>query len=280
LTPAEAAGYRHGVGAGRFFAKDLLAGDGALVTGGGTGIGKAIAMALAECGARVAIASRKFENLERGAAEIAAATGSEPLTAVCDVRDPDAVEAMVADVHRRMGRIDVLVNNAGGQFPQRAEDYTVKGWNTVINNNLNGTWYVTQAVGKRMITDGGGRILNVIANYHRGMPGIAHTSAARAAVDNLAKSLSIEWGRHGIRINSVAPGPIDTYGFAKTYYEGIGMEMSKLPIPRFGTAEEVAAAAVFLVSPASSWTTGATLDVSGGQQIWGDIWAIDPEAKS
>jgi citronellol/citronellal dehydrogenase len=268
------------MGAGRFFSRDLLAGDAALVTGGGTGIGKAIAIALAECGARVAIASRKPENLKQGAAEIAVVAGAEPITAVCDIRDADAVEGMVADVHRRLGRITVLVNNAGGQFPQRAEDYSVKGWDTVINNNLNGTWYVTQAVGKRMIADGGGRILNVIANHHRGMPGVAHTSAARAAVENLAKSLSIEWGRHGIRINSVAPGPIDTYGFAKTYYGGIGMEMSKLPIPRFGTVEEVAAAAVFLVSPASSWTTGATLDVSGGQQIWGDIWAIDPQAKS
>jgi len=266
------------VGAGRFFARDLLAGDAALVTGGGTGIGKAIAIALAECGARLAIASRKRENLEKGAAEIAAATGVEPVTAVCDIRDADAVEAMVADVHHRLGRIDVLVNNAGGQFPQRAENYTVKGWNTVINNNLSGTWYVTQAVAKRMIANGGGRILNVIANHRRGMPGIAHTSAARAAVDNLAKTLSIEWARHGIRINSVAPGPVDTYGFAKTYYEGVGAEISKLPIPRFGTVEEVAAAVVFLVSPASSWTTGANLDVSGGQQNWGDIWAINPNA--
>jgi citronellol/citronellal dehydrogenase len=248
------------------------------VTGGGTGIGKAIAIALAECGARVAIASRNAENLQQGAAEIGLAGGFEPVQVVCDIRDPDTVEGMVATVHERLGGIDVLVNNAGGQFPQRAEDYSVKGWNTVINNNLSGTWFVTQAVGKRMIAAGGGRILNVIANHHRGMPGIAHTSAARAAVDNLAKSLAVEWGRYGIRINSVAPGPVDTYGFAKTYYEGIGAEVEKLPIPRFGTVEEVAAAVVFLVSPASTWTTGATLDVSGGNQIWGDIWAIDAKA--
>jgi citronellol/citronellal dehydrogenase len=265
------------MGAGRFFARDLLAGQRALVTGGGTGIGKAIALALAECGAHVAIASRKVDNLAQGSAEIATATGQTPLAAVCDIRDPDAVAAMVARVHDEFGRIDVLVNNAGGQFPQRAEDFTVKGWNTVINNNLNGTWYVTQAVGKRMIADGGGAIVNVIANYHRGMPGIAHTSAARAAVDNLAKTLSVEWGRHNVRINSVAPGPVDTYGFAKTYYEGIGVEVDKLPIRRFGTVDEVAAAVVFLVSPASSWTTAATLDVGGGGHVWGDIWAIDPK---
>jgi citronellol/citronellal dehydrogenase len=265
------------MGAGRFFARDLLADQVALVTGGGTGIGKAIALAMAECGAGLAIASRKAENLEQGAAEIAAATGRRPLTVVCDIREPEAVATMAQRVHAELGRIDILVNNAGGQFPQRAEDFTVKGWNTVINNNLNGTWYVTQAVARHMIVDGGGRIVNVIANHHRGMPGIAHTSAARAAVDNLAKTLSVEWARHGIRINSVAPGPVDTYGFAKTYYEGIGALVDQLPVPRFGTVEEIAAAVVFLASPASSWTTAATLDVGGGGHIWGDLWAIDPK---
>jgi citronellol/citronellal dehydrogenase len=264
------------MGAGRFFARDLLAGQVALVTGGGTGIGKGIALALAECGAMVAIASRKREHLDQGAAEIGAVTGRTPLVVVCDIREPDAVTAMVDHVHTQLGRIDILVNNAGGQFPQRAEHFTVKGWNTVIDNNLNGTWYVTQAVGRHMIADGGGRIVNVVANFHRGMPGIAHTSAARAAVDNLAKTLAIEWGRHNVRVNSVAPGPVDTYGFAKTYYEGIGAEVSKLPVPRFGTVEEVAAAVVFLASPASDWTTAATLDVGGGGHVWGDVWAIDP----
>jgi citronellol/citronellal dehydrogenase len=265
--------------ADRFFANDLLRGDRVLVTGGGTGIGKAITVAMARCGASVAIASRRPENLEQGAREIAEACGRAPVTTPCDIREPDQVEAMVARVCAELGGIDVLVNNAGGQFPQHAERYSVKGWTTVINNNLNGTWYVTQAVGKRMIAQDGGRIVNVIANFHRGMPGIAHTSAARAAVDNLTKTLAVEWARHNIRINCVAPGPIDTYGFAKTYYEGIGAEITKLPIPRFGTVDEVAAAVVFLASNASSWTTAATLDVSGGQHIWGDMWAIDPKAE-
>jgi citronellol/citronellal dehydrogenase len=266
------------MGAGRFFARDLMQGDRVLVTGGGTGIGKAIALAAAECGARVAIASRRRDNLDQGAAEIEQETGQRPFSVECDIREPERVDAMVEEVVRALGAIDVLVNNAGGQFPQRAENFSVKGWNTVINNNLNGTWFVTQAVGKHMIARGGGRIVNVIANYHRGMPGIAHTSAARAAVDNLARTLSVEGARHNIRINSVAPGPIDTYGFAKTYYEGIGAEITKVPIPRFGTVDEVAAAVVFLASCASSWTTAATLDVSGGQHVWGDMWAIDPNA--
>jgi citronellol/citronellal dehydrogenase len=263
------------VGAGRFFASDLLRDDVALVTGGGTGIGRAIAIALAECGARVAITSRKQENLDRGAEAIAAQTGLRPFTVACDIREPEQVERMVSAACDHLGRIDILVNNAGGQFPQRAIDFTVKGWNTVINNNLNGTWYVTQAVGRRMIDRGAGRIVNIIANYRRGMPGIAHTSAARAAVANLAMTLSIEWSSHGIRINSVAPGPIETDGFTKTYYEGIGAGVDCYPIPRFGSVEEVAAAVVFLASPASSWITGSTLEVSGGGQFWGEMWAID-----
>jgi citronellol/citronellal dehydrogenase len=252
-----------------------LRNDVALVTGGGTGIGRAIAIALAECGARVAITSRKQENLDRGAETIAAQTGQRPFAVPCDIREPEQVERMVGAVCGHFGRIDILVNNAGGQFPQRAVDFTVKGWNTVINNNLNGTWYVTQAVGRRMIERGGGRIVNIIANYHRGMPGIAHTSAARAAVANLSMTLSIEWSRHGIRINSVAPGPIETDGFTKTYYEGIGAEVDCYPIPRFGTVDEVASAVVFLASEAASWITGSTLEVSGGGQFWGDMWAID-----
>jgi citronellol/citronellal dehydrogenase len=264
--------------ANRFFADDLLEGDRVLITGGGTGIGKGVAIAMAKCGATVAIASRRLENLEQGSADILAETGRAPLAVQCDIREHEQVEAMVERVESELGAIDVLVNNAGGQFPQRAERYSVKGWMTVINNNLNGPWFVTQAVAKRMISRKAGRIVNVIANYHRGMPGIAHTSAARAAVDNLTKTLAIEWARYNIRINSVAPGPIDTYGFAKTYYEGIGAEITKVPIPRFGTVEEVAAAVVFLASAASGWTTAATLDVSGGQHIWGDMWAIDPNA--
>jgi citronellol/citronellal dehydrogenase len=176
------------------------------------------------------------------------------------------------------GRVDVLVNNAGGQFPQRAEHYSVKGWNAVIDNNLNGTWYVTQAVGKRMIAAGGGRIVNVIANHYRGIPGNAHTSAARAAVANLTKSLAIEWGRHGIRINAVAPGPIEASGFTQNYDPAVVERARGLPLARLGTVEEVAAAIVFLASPASSWTTGSTLDVTGGQHLAGETWVLDPNA--
>jgi len=265
--------------AARFFARDLLTGEVAIVTGGGTGIGKATALALVECGATVVLASRREEHLATGAAEIAAATGVRPLTAVCDIRKPEQVAELVALAVARHGRLDVLVNNAGGQFAQRAERYSVKGWNAVIDTNLNGTWYLTQAVGKHMIASTGGRIVNVIANHHRGIPGSAHTSAARAAVANLTKTLAVEWARYGIRVNAIAPGPIAASGFTENYDPTVVDRAADLPLGRLGTVDEVAAAVVFLASPASSWTTGATLDVTGGQHLAGNTWTVDPDAE-
>jgi citronellol/citronellal dehydrogenase len=262
------------MGAEGFFARDLMAGESVLITGGGTGIGKAIAVAFTGCGARVVIASRSQEHLEQGAADIAAATGAAPAVKTCDIRRPEQVVELVDFTVARHGRIDVLVNNAGGQFAQEAERYSTKGWNAVIDTNLNGTWYTTQAAGRKMIAAGGGRIVSVIANHHRGIPGGAHTSAARAAIANLTKTLAVEWGRYGIRINAVAPGPIEASGFTTTYDPTVVERAGGLPMRRLGTVDEVAAAVVFLASPASSWTTGATLDVNGGQHLEGDTWIV------
>jgi citronellol/citronellal dehydrogenase len=262
------------MGAASCFAPDLMSGETVLVTGGGTGIGRAIAVAFTGCGARVAIASRSREHLDQGGAEIAAATGVAPLSKACDIRRPEQVEELVDFVAAQLGRVDVLVNNAGGQFAQQAERYSAKGWNAVIDTNLSGTWYMTQAVGKKMMAAGGGRIVSVIANHHRGIPGGAHTSAARAAVANLTKTLAVEWGRYGIRINAVAPGPIEASGFTTTYDPTVVERARGLPLRRLGTVEEVAAAVLFLASPASSWTTGATLDVNGGQHLEGDTWIV------
>jgi citronellol/citronellal dehydrogenase len=267
------------MGAGRFFAADLMKDEVVLVTGGGTGIGKATSIAFINCGARVVIASRRQAHLEQGAAEIAAVAGVTPLTRVCDIRRPEQVAQLVDFLVGEHGRIDVLVNNAGGQFPQRAERYSINGWNAVIDTNLNGTWYVTQTVGRRMIASGGGRIVNVVANHYRGIPGGAHTAAARAAVANLTKTLAVEWGRYGIRINAVAPGPIASSGFTRTYEAEAINRASNLPLGRLGSVEEVAAAVLFLASPASSWTTGTTLDVTGGQHLSGDTWVVDPKSE-
>ncbi|HYD47249.1 MAG TPA: SDR family oxidoreductase [Terriglobales bacterium] len=263
--------------AARFFAPDLFAGTVALVTGGGTGIGRAIATALMQCGAEVVIASRKREHLEQGRTAIEAVTGRAPLTQTCDIREPDQVAELMAAIVGHHSRLDLLVNNAGGQFAQRAENYAVRGWNAVISTNLNGTWYMTQAAGKHMIANRSGIIVNVIANHHRGIPGCAHTSAARAAVANLTKSLAVEWGDYGIRINAVAPGPIAASGFTAKYDPAVVARAAALPIGRLGTVDEVAAAVLFLASPASAWTTGATLDVTGGQHLHGDTWVIDPD---
>lgn len=247
----------------------------AIVTGGGTGIGNAIAIALMHCGADVVIASRDQRHLDEGTERCRANGARIPMARVCDIRKPDDVAALVEATRERFGRIDILVNNAGGQFPQRAEQYSINGWNAVINTNLNGTWYMTQAVGRQMIAAGGGAIVNIIANYHRGIPGSAHTSAARAAVANLTKTLAVEWGQHGVRINAVAPGPIAASGFTTRYDPKVIDRAQSLPLARLGTVEEVAAAVVFLASPASSWTTGITLDVNGGQHLAGDTWVVD-----
>jgi len=265
--------------AGAWFSRDLLRGDVALVTGGGTGIGRSIAIALAECGAEVVIASRSPAHLDEGVRAIAEATGQSPLAIPCDIREPAAVEALLEGIQARHGRIDVLVNNAGGQFAQRAERFTVNGWRAVIDTNLNGTWFVTQAVGRRMIAAKGGRIVSVVANYHRGIAGGAHTSAARAAVANLTRTLAVEWGRHGVRLNAVAPGPIEASGFTQAYPPGVVERARGLPLGRLGSVEDVAAAVLFLASAASGWTTGTTLDVNGGQHLAGDMWVIDPDVE-
>lgn len=259
--------------ASRIFRDDLLTGAVALVTGGGTGIGKAIALELGRCGADLAIASRKLEHLGPAAAEIGRETGRRCTFLTCDIREPEAVEAMVAKVEADHGRIDVLVNNAGGQFPAPAESYSVKGWNAVVNNNLTGPWYVTQATARRMIPRRSGRIIFITANYHEGMPGIAHSSAARAGVRNLVRTLAIEWGQYGIRVNAVAPGTIATDAFERVYdAETKRRSLAEQPLGRLGTPEDIAWAVAYLASPAGDFVTGEELVVNGGHV--GPSWTI------
>ncbi len=260
----------------RVFASDLLTGQTALVTGGGTGLGRVIAQTLAEAGADLFLAARNVERLEGAAAEIRAATGRRVQTGFVNIRDRPTVEALGAHVREEFGAVDMLINNAGGQFAQRARDFTPKGWQAVIETNLTGTWNMTQVFGNQMLDGRGGSITNIIAVIGRGFPGIAHTAAARAGVLELSRTLAIEWGPK-VRVNCLAPGPIRTEAFVETYDPEIDKLFEGAPMPRFGTREEVANAAVFLASPAASFITGEVLYVAGGQQLYGRNQALFDE---
>lgn len=258
------------------FAPGLFQGQTALITGGGTGIGRVVALELARLGARVAICSRKQENLDGTAGELAAIAGeANVLARTCDIREPEQVAATVGAMLEKFGRIDLLLNNAGGQFPSPAESITAKGWDAVIRNNLNGTFYMTREVAARaMIPQRGGRIVNVIAQVFRGFPGMVHTGAARAGVENMTMTLAIEWAQHGILVNAVAPGVIKSSGTAKYPPALLELGRQKTPLKRLGSEEEAAWPIVFLLSPAASFVTGATLYVDGGGRLWGENWPI------
>lgn len=261
----------------RVFHPELLAGRTALVTGAGTGLGRAIAQQLAEAGADLVLAARNVERLDAAAAEIRAATGRRVETAAVNIRDRATVEALAALVGERHGQVDMLINNAGGQFAQRARDFSPKGWQAVIDTNLTGTWNMTQVFGAQMLDGRGGSITNIIAVIGRGFPGIAHTAAARAGVLELSRTLAIEWGPR-VRVNCIAPGAIQTEAFKVTYDPAIETLCEGIPIPRFGGPDEIAYATVFLASPAASWITGEVLYVAGGQQIAGRNQALFDDA--
>ena len=250
------------------FAPDLFAGQTALVTGGGSGLGRAIAEALARAGADLLLAARRVERCEAAAKQIAAATGRRVEAAFVNIRERDSVEALEARARASFGRIDVLVNNAGGQFPQAARDFKPKGWNAVIDTNLNGTWNMTQVFGNRMLDGAGGVITSIIAVVGRGFPGLAHTAAARAGVLELVRTLAYEWGPK-VRLNCVARGAVATDGFKDTYDPTIAEVFEGIPLARYGTREEIANAVVFLSSRAASYITGEVLYVAGGQQNYG-----------
>jgi citronellol/citronellal dehydrogenase len=241
----------------------------ALVTGGGTGIGRATALELARAGASVVVCGRRLEPLE-GTQEAVSELGAECLAVSADVREPEQVEALVDAALERFGRIDVLVNNAGGQFIAPAEEISLNGWRAVHRLAVDAAWDVTRAVATRsMIPNRGGVIVFVGFSPRRGIPGFAHAASARAAVENLTAGLANEWSRFGIRTVCVAPGTILTEGLEGYGAEQIAAWGKGIPAGRLGKPEEVGAVIAFLVSPAASYVTGTTVVVDGGADAWG-----------
>jgi citronellol/citronellal dehydrogenase len=252
---------------------DLLEGQTILITGAGSGMGKAAALLAARLGANVAICGRKQEKLDGTRALIKETTGKDIFTAAMTIRDPDAVSAFLDDVHAHFGGIDTIVNNAGGQFPQDAIDFSRKGWLAVIDTNLNGTWWMMQEAAIRWRDKGvPGNIINMVANVERGMPQAAHTCAARAGVIYLSKTMATEWAPFKIRVNCIAPGVIETEGFAVYPEEALVRFHHGNPMKMRGDAWDVAEAIAYLSSPAARFINGEMLVIDGGQAQWGVVW--------
>jgi peroxisomal 2,4-dienoyl-CoA reductase len=265
------------------FRPGLFDGQVALVTGGGSGIGRGIADTLATLGAHVVLASRKQERVDAAAAEIRAAGGRASGVAV-DVREPERVQQVVAELKSAHGRLDLLVNNAAGNFYAPSESLSANAWKSVIEIDLYGTFFCSQAVLPVMRAQGGGAIVNISMTLHyRGWPLMAHATAAKAGIDALTRTLALEWARDGVRVNAIAPGPIPTEGVRKAFTppstaDGVpdvfavekAMESyarKAIPLQRWGAPADIGNMVAFLASPAGSWITGAIMVVDGGEWL-------------
>jgi len=259
------------------FADGVLAGQIAVVTGGGSGLGRETALELARCGAQVIVCGRRFEALSETAA-MSRVGSIEPMA--CDIREEEQVASFVDGVIARHGHIDLLVNNAGGQYLTPAENITPKGFRAVVRTNLEGTWLMTHAVATKAMMPGsngrppGGKIVSITLSPHNGMAGMAHSSAARAAVENLTRVLSVEWARFGIRLTAIAAGQFATDTFLTKYPEQIvDAAAGMVPVQRLGRPEELAWLVAYLASPGGDFFSGAVLTLDGARDNW---WGCYP----
>ncbi len=266
------------------FADDLLSGRTGLVTGGGRGIGKQIALAFARLGANTVIAGRNQETLLPTAEEIRA-TGTRCLSVITDIRETGDVDVLVDSAVREFNRIDFLVNNAGGQFPARPSQISDRGWRAVIDLNLNGTWNLCSRLGPHMASNGYGAIVNIVHVYslERGAPPFAHSGAARAGVVNLTKSLAYYYARQNVTVNALAPGFVATDGLQEKEFDPLEhddyrtMAIEDVPAHRLAEASEVAALVIFLCSPAARYINGTTLVADGALSLSNWTPWMDPD---
>ncbi|HEY1103277.1 MAG TPA: SDR family oxidoreductase [Burkholderiaceae bacterium] len=268
------------------FRSGLFDGQTVAVTGGGSGLGRCTAHELASLGAQVALVGRQSAKLEAVAAEIAAIypeRAGDVSTHACDIRDEDAVKSCVAGIVQRHGQINGLFNCAGGQFPARLRDISLKGWDAVVRNNLHGTFLFSRECFVQSMEQHGGSIVNMLADIWGGLPGMGHSGAARGGVLTLTESAACEWGYAGVRVNAVAPGWIASQGidtYDETYRSLLRGLRSKVPLQRFGTEAELSSAAVYLLSPAAGFISGTVIRVDGGVPNARHTWNLQPAERS
>jgi citronellol/citronellal dehydrogenase len=254
------------------YAADALRDRVAVVSGAAGGIGRAIAWLLARLGAHVVLAGRDQTRLDALLAKLAARNLKASAHAV-DIREPAAVNALFDSVWAAQGRLDFLINSAGGQFPQAAIDFSIKGWNAVIDTNLNGTWYMMQAAAQGWRErKHPGSIVNIVVVTTHGVYGIAHSVAARSGVIGLSRAVAVEWAPLNIRVNCVAPGLIETRGWDVYSAEARAAYPRSNPMMRVGSPWDIAEACVYLAGSSGNFITGETLTVDGGGQLWGETW--------
>ena len=268
------------------FRPGLFDGQTVIVTGGGSGLGRCTAHELASLGAHVALVGRQITKLEAVASEISSIypeRAGDVSTTVCDIRDEAEVKATVASILQGHGRIDGLFNCAGGQFPAKLRDISLKGWDAVVRNNLHGTFLFSRECFVQWMENNGGAIVNMLADIWGGLPGMGHSGAARGGVLTFTETAACEWGYAGVRVNAVAPGwiasaGIDTYD--EEYRNLLRGLRTKVPLQRFGTEAELSSAAVYLLSEAAGFISGSVIRVDGGVPTARHSWKLQPAERS